>query len=78
VDSALATYGSAAKEKALLKPVRTSTKGADLIRTEFDKLTKLYFIENAPANPHGVASRMLLVAKPDGTTRVTVDCGATK
>jgi len=75
-ESALATYASPLKDKALLKPVRTSCKGADLIRSEFGKLRSLFFIEDAPANPHGVASRILLVAKPDGSTRVTVNCAA--
>jgi hypothetical protein len=73
-EAALVLYSSPAADKALLKPVRTSSKGSDLIRDEFDKLRKLHFIEDAFANPHGVASRVLLVAKPDGTTRVTVNC----
>jgi len=73
-EDALVLYSSPPKEKALLKPIRTSGKGADLIRNEFDKLRLLHFIEDAFANPHGVASRVLLVAKPDGSTRVTVNC----
>jgi hypothetical protein len=73
-EAALTLYSSPAKEKTLLKPLRTSFKGSDLIRSEFEKLQALHFIEPAFANPHGVASRVLLVAKPDGSTRVTVNC----
>jgi hypothetical protein len=73
-EDALVLYSSPEKEKDLLRPLRTSSKMADLIRGEFDKLVKLYFVEPALANPHGIASRILPVSKPDGSIRVTVNC----
>ena len=74
IESALISYASPVKDRDLLKPVRGSLKEAELIREEFSKLRSKFFVEDSVANPHGVASRVLPVIKPDGSLRITVNC----
>ena len=74
VDEALLlNYSSAKKAREELKPRRTSQKVTQQMTEEVQKLKDAHFIYPSEHNPVGICSVALLIAKPDGKMRFTVN-----
>jgi hypothetical protein len=74
VDEALLlTYSSAKKARDELKPRRSSQKVSLQMQEEVQKLRDAHFVYPAEHNPFGICSVALLVPKPDGKLRFTVN-----
>ena len=71
--SLLLTYSSAKKSRDELKPRRSSQKVSLQMQQEVQKLRDAHFVYPAEHNPFGICSVALLIAKPDGKLRFTVN-----